>query len=481
MAEELTKDIKKDHDIVRIAIDTSSDPDNQISSSKNLNAINIELDWLAGIIEQRTNARLNDIPINDTPIELFELEEGTYFELVNKFNLGLAERMVLGLTVLVNLKPEVFDRFLIANPETGKPFREYGGIIDKQTFQFKPTLRTAIYLLSGGDSLKFVYYQNILRSNNRLFTEQIVNLYSVGEHHNYLPDSLIQLDSAYVDYLFAGEIPRLDSGNNFPAKLLETNKTFEDLVLKESAKKQLEPALNYVKVQQKLYANNEVGNKIKKGFVLLLHGPPGTGKTLTASIIGNELKTQVYQIDSSLVVSKYIGETEKNLERVFKRLEGKNCILFFDEADAMFGKRTEVQDSKDRYANQGVSYLLQRMEKFDGLIILATNYEKNFDDAFKRRILTKIHIGRPGVEERIKLWSNALPDGYSYQSKKLVEALSKHFDFTGANIAVVVKMSVEKAFSEGAKVLTHDLIAPFTEIVGREVAGVGFRPLNFKE
>lgn len=446
-----------------------------------IESLNAELNWVTKCIKHSTDSYHNQHALDRSIFEICELKEGIYTDFVQKYDFGIAERMTLGLSILVNLKPEIFDCFLTPNPETGKPFREYGGIIDKNTFQFKPTLRTVIFILSNGNGEAFIKYQNILRSNNRLFTEQIVNLYSVGEYQNYLPDSLIQLDSAYIDFLLAGDIPRLDSGSNFPAKLLETNKTFDDLVLKPSAKDQLKPALNYVRIQQELYLNKDVGKKIKKGFVLLLYGPPGTGKTLTASIIGNELNTQVYQIDSSLVVSKYIGETEKNLERVFKRLEGKNCILFFDEADAMFGKRTEVLDSKDRYANQGVSYLLQRMEKFDGLIILATNYEANFDDAFKRRILTKIHIGRPDVSERIQLWNNALPNGYSYISQAFVEALSEHFAFTGANIAVVIKMSIEKAFSEGKTVLSANLMAPFLEIVGREVAGANYRPLTFKD
>ncbi len=477
MTQEIVKKKKKQAVEVLTAHHSAS---NTNGTEIDIRGLQAELNWLTQIIGHSTRAYVNNIPFDHSLLELIELKQGPYSNLIQQFNFSLAERVTLALAILVNIKPEVFDCFLTANPDTGKPFREYGGIINKNTFQFQPTLRTALFLLSGGNSEQFIHYQNRLRSNNRLFTEQIVNLYSVDEHQNYLPDSLIQLDSAYTDYLLVGDVPRLDSGSNFPAKLLETNKTFDDLVLRDSAKQQLQPALNYVKVQQELYADEKVSRKVNKGFVLLLYGPPGTGKTLTASIIGNELNTQVYQIDSSLVVSKYIGETEKNLERVFSRLEGKNCILFFDEADAMFGKRTEVLDSKDRYANQGVSYLLQRMEKFDGLIILATNYEQNFDDAFKRRILTKIHIGRPGVEERIQLWNNALPDGYSYQSETYVNAMSNHFDFTGANISVVVKMSIEKAFSEGANILTSELMNPFLEIVGREVTGSNYRPLIFK-
>lgn len=445
----------------------------------NMTFLQAEIRWLIEVIKSRTTSHLNKVDFDQSLLKLQELENDPYSKLIQNFNLGLCERIVLALTTMLNLKPEVFDYFLTSNPETGKPFREYGGLISKSTFQFQPTLRTAIYLLSGGNEESFIYYQNILNRNNRLFTEQIINIHTISEHGDYLPDSLIQLDSAYVDYLFTGDVPKLDSGTNFPAKLLETSKTFKDLVLKDNTLAKLRPAMNYVRVQQELYASKDISSKVKNGFVLLLSGPPGTGKTLTAAILGNELNTHVYQIDSSLVVSKYIGETEKNLERVFKRLEGKNCILFFDEADAMFGKRTEILDSKDKYANQGVSYLLQRIEKFDGLVILATNHENNFDEAFKRRILTRIHIGLPDVPERIKLWNSTLPNGYHYSSNELVIALSEHFAFSGANIAVVVKMSIEHAFSENKAELSRELMDPFLEIVGREAMGSNYKPLIF--
>lgn len=451
-----------------------------LQKSHNWTTLILELDWVKRLIEHRTED-VSAPELDEPALAPIQLEDGPYSDLIQQHHFGLSERITLGLTLLSNLQPEVLDRFLEANPETGKPYREYGGFINRTTLQFQPTLRTAIFLLAGRDKVQFIRYQNELRKTNRLFAEQIVNLHAVGEFQQYLPDCLIQLDPAYIDYFLSGEVPRLDSGAHFPAALLETNKTLDDLILNESAKSQLEPALNYVKVQQQLYANENVSRKIKKGFVLLLCGPPGTGKTLTASILGNELNTPVYQVDSSLVVSKYIGETEKNLESVFNRLQGKNCILFFDEADSLFGKRTEVRDSKDRYANQGVSYLLQRLEKFDGLVILASNYEQNFDEAFKRRILTKIHIGRPAAAERLQLWNSSIPEGYTYESEELVNALSLSFDFTGANIAVVVKMSVEKAFSEKKTVLTASLMAPFLEIVGREVAGANYRPLIFKE
>ena len=137
-----------------------------------------------------------------------------------------------------------------------------------------------------------------------------------------------------------------------------------------------------------------------KGVIFLFYGPPGTGKTLTAGLLGNELEIDVYKVDISMVVSKYIGETEKNLELLFARAADKGWILFFDEADALFGKRTGVRDAHDKYANQEVSFLLQRIEDFNGLIILATNMKNNIDDAFIRRFNSIIRFPLPNAEER---------------------------------------------------------------------------------
>ena len=133
-------------------------------------------------------------------------------------------------------------------------------------------------------------------------------------------------------------------------------------------------------------------------------GPPGTGKTMTASLLGKEFNKDVYRIDLSQIVSKYIGETEKNLEKIFVKAEHKDWILFFDEADALFGKRSNVQSAHDKYANQEVSYLLQRVEDFSGLIILASNYKTNIDSAFVRRFNAIIHFPMPGHHERFELW-----------------------------------------------------------------------------
>lgn len=438
-----------------------------------------EMEWLKDVITTCVAQHLepDKSRVSHNITLLPSLKEGTYSILVKKYNFEAPERVVLALALACNYRPDLLDSFLIANPATGKPFREFGGVISRKTGNFIPTLRTAIFLLSSGNQSKWIKMQNRLVESHPLFREQIVNLKAVDDLGSYLPNCQLHLDSAYFNYFFNGTPPRLDAGDQFPATLLKTSKTFDDLILAPDVFSKLSPALNYVKVQKELYQIDSVSNKVNHGFIMMLYGPPGTGKTFTVSVLGNELGVDVYKIDASMIVSKYIGETEKNLERVFNRLDGKNCILFFDEADAMFGKRTEVVDAKDRYANQEVSYLLQRIEKFRGLVILATNHHENLDDAFKRRIITKIHIQVPGEPERLRLWQTALPDGYSYESNELLIRIAKGYQLTGANISVIVKMCVEKAFADNTTVIPEAVLIEFLTLIGREVLGVNFRPI----
>ena len=143
---------------------------------------------------------------------------------------------------------------------------------------------------------------------------------------------------------------------------------------------------------------------------MLFAGESGTGKTMSAQVLAAELGLEMFRVDLATIVSKYIGETEKNLDRIFNAAEGSNAILFFDEADALFGKRSEISDSHDRYANIEVAYLLQKMEGYPGAVILATNYRRNIDDAFVRRLDFVIDFPFPEAEDRERIWALVLPD-----------------------------------------------------------------------
>jgi AAA+ superfamily predicted ATPase len=180
-----------------------------------------------------------------------------------------------------------------------------------------------------------------------------------------------------------------------------------------------------------------------RGLVALFSGPSGTGKTLASEIIAGELGLDVFKLDLSSVVSKYIGETEKNLEQIFDAASAANMVLFFDEADSLFGKRSEVKDARDRYANIEVSYLLQRLETYDGLVVMATNFEKNVDEAFLRRIHSRVAFALPGPVERAAIWRQNLPPGAPADDVD-VDWLAEQFELSGGTIR---NASVQAAFT----------------------------------
>ena len=201
--------------------------------------------------------------------------------------------------------------------------------------------------------------------------------------------------------------PRLDS----LAERLEPKATWDDLVLPDEQTALMHQIAGQVRERHKVYEQWGFSRTMNRGFGIsaLFVGESGTGKTMAAEVIANDLHLNLYRIDLSAVVSKYIGETEKNLRKVFDAAEGGGAILFFDEADALFGKRSEVKDSHDRYANIEINYLLQRMEAFNGLAILATNMKAALDPAFMRRLRFIVNLPFPGVKERKLIWEKALP------------------------------------------------------------------------
>ncbi|HYD10461.1 MAG TPA: AAA family ATPase, partial [Acidimicrobiales bacterium] len=231
---------------------------------------------------------------------------------------------------------------------------------------------------------------------------------------------------ASVRRLASGPLDRL-------AKRIRPRRTWDDLILHPDKKAVLSELT--ARYRQRPVVHGEWGfpEYPSAGLVALFSGPSGTGKSLSAEIIAGELGLDLYKLDLSAVVSKYIGETEKNLEKVFGAASATNVVLFFDEADSIFGKRSEVTDAKDRYANIEVSYLLQRIESYDGLIVLATNFSKNIDDAFLRRIHVSLEFPTPEAEERTLIWRNAIPA--SAPTKDIdFERLGKQFELAGGNI-----------------------------------------------
>jgi ATP-dependent 26S proteasome regulatory subunit len=224
------------------------------------------------------------------------------------------------------------------------------------------------------------------------------------------------------------------------ARKLKPRYAWDDLILPMDQLAILREIVATVRRRPLVLEEWGVGQKLaaSAGVTVLFAGSPGTGKTMAAEVITAQLGLDLYKIDLSSLVSKYIGETEKNLERIFTEAQASNAILFFDEADAIFGKRSEVKDAHDRYANVEVSYLLQRMEAYDGVTILATNLRANLDDAFTRRLQFAIDFPFPDEPDRLRIWQTLFPPGVPRAPDLDLPLLAKRYKLAGGNIRNII-------------------------------------------
>jgi len=235
---------------------------------------------------------------------------------------------------------------------------------------------------------------------------------------------------------------------------------WDDIVLPEDRRRQLEEIVNHVRYRARVYDDWGFDRKLAlgKGLNVLFAGPSGTGKTMAAEIVAGELGLDLYKIDLSATVSKYIGETEKNLARVFAAAERANAILFFDEADALFGKRSEVRDAHDRYANIEIGYLLQRMEEYDGVAVLATNLRRNMDDAFVRRMHVTVEFSLPDESDRRRIWESIWPDATPRDAGLDLAAAARRFELSGGHIRNIALAAAFLAAADGQVVSMEHLM-----------------------
>ncbi len=244
------------------------------------------------------------------------------------------------------------------------------------------------------------------------------------------------------------------------AQKISPHYTWDDIVLPRDRLQQLREICNYVKYRALVYDEWGFDRKLSlgKGLNILFAGPSGTGKTMAAEIMAGELGLDLYKIDLATVVSKYIGETEKNLARIFAEAETSNAILFFDEADALFGKRSEVRDAHDRYANIEIGYLLQKMEEYEGVVILATNLRKNMDDAFVRRVHCTVEFPFPTEQDRRRIWERVWPENTPRSQDLDLDFMARRFEIAGGNIRNIALAAAFLAAADGGGITTTHLL-----------------------
>lgn len=415
--------------------------------------------WLDGVFAQVAalmERRVREFEKQQAPAALEDALPGFACEEIGS-RLGVADLSLLEAVAVIasigpELQPHFFDEAVAGSLKSAGNHPRIGGIRGRESRIFLPTAETLLFLAGARTVAERLRVMRLLEEDHRLTRQRIVSLESPPVNEpvwsGRLAASAETLDSLSVG---ARRRPRL--GPEFPAERIETNLEWEDLVLDGVTLGHIRELEAWIRHGRALLDEWGLRRRMRPGYRALFFGPPGTGKTLTASLLGKYTGRDVYRIDLSLVVSKFIGETEKNLSKIFAQAEDRDWILFFDEADALFGKRTQVKDAHDRYANQEVAYLLQRVECFEGLVILASNFRNNIDDAFLRRFQSVVHFPKPSPEERQRIWRKMVPEQVRLEKQINLLALCQRHEFTGANVANIVQYACLQAMNRGETIL----------------------------
>jgi len=254
------------------------------------------------------------------------------------------------------------------------------------------------------------------------------------------------------------------------AARLEPGFRWEDLVMPERQRELLQSISAYLRHRDRVLSDWGYERAVARtqGLKVLFAGDSGTGKTMAAQVLAAQLGLEIFRVDLATIVSKYIGETEKNLDRIFNAAEGSNAILFFDEADALFGKRSEVSDSHDRYANIEVAYLLQKMEGYAGAVILATNFRRNIDDAFVRRLDFVIDFPFPEADDRRRLWELLLPAEAPLADDIDLDFLADRFKLSGGAIRNCSLSAAFQAADDGGVIAMRHLVRAVAQEYGKQ-------------
>jgi AAA+ superfamily predicted ATPase len=439
----------------------------------NCAALERELGWLERVLRARFSVRFHpDAPVVDArglaPPDLSG-DRSQLAGLVAEYRLGWAERLVLILAAAPHLRPQCLDPLFLQDAEIGRGFTEFGGWKGRAHGGFLPTGETAAMLVADGDLAERIALRRLFEEHHPFHRQRLLRLEYDAPGEPFLSGALVLSEEA-LQRLTTGGPQRPETGLGFPARLITTELTWDDLVLAPETRREIDVVRGWIDHGHTILGDWGLGRILKPGYRSLFFGPPGTGKTLTAMVIGQEAGKPVYRIDLSMVVSKYIGETEKNLARVFDQAQWRDWILFFDEADALFGKRTATASSNDRYANQEVSYLLQRVEDFPGNVILASNLKANIDEAFARRFQSMVYFPMPDADHRLRLWQGILRDPGRLAADIGLRELADRYEISGGAIANVVRFAAINALSAGrATIRASDL----TEGVAKELRKEG--------
>jgi hypothetical protein len=420
----------------------------------NAQHIQTDLVWLAEIIRQRYEFHQKaDKPARFKFTDPPELKGNSiYKSFITDFKFEMAERTVLLLSLLPHVAPYFLtDVWMSINGKAeASPF-------NSPKTDAIPTVDLALFILAGDNLEKRLHYQQLFDEDALIMRSHMIML--DHESGNPLLQQPLKLSPEYLHLLTTGKTYKPGYSMSFPAKRIVTHLGWSDLVLNKNTLEQVNEIKSWIQHGKTLLNEWELGKRLAPGYKVLFFGPPGTGKTLTAGLLGKDAGVDVYRIDLSMVVSKFIGETEKNLSRIFDTANDKEWILFFDEADALFGKRTELRDAHDRYANQEVAFLLQKIEDHNGVVILSSNMRGNIDEAFTRRFQNTIYFPIPSIDERLGIWQNGFSKKSILHKQVSLEEIAKRYEMSGGAIMNAIRYASLKALEANKNIVQlNDLI-----------------------
>ena len=424
--------------------------------ASNARDLEIELAWFAQVLDARFKAYFEPatgLPaVSSIAPPEFGDSGSAWADFLRQQRPDFAERIALLLGLVPYLRPQLLDIFHTRNTTFDRKFTEFGGVRDAQG-DFTPTGDTLAFIVAGNDLQARLALQPLFDRDHPFARHDILRLAPQGRDDAGMKVPL-RLSDECLGRITTGQARPPALSADFPARPIETALDWSDLVLHPGTLSQVQEIQVWLRHGRALMLDWGMAPKLRPGYRALFYGPPGTGKTMTACLLGKTTGREVYKVDLSLVVSKYIGETEKNLARVFDQAQHKGWILFFDEADALFGKRGETRDAHDRYANQEVSFLLQRIETFDGIAILASNQKDNIDPAFARRFETIAYFPVPRSEERLRLWRQGFSPKARLEPTVDLARIAAQVELCGGAIMNVVRFASLQALDSGDGLVT---------------------------
>lgn len=402
------------------------------------------IEWFEAVLHVTIGVYFQQQGFENASVGQLRLPSSKWLEESTKHSdITFEERVIVMLALMPHIKPQALDTFFLQNGALDRQFTQFGGWKGLSHGGFLPTGETAVFIIAGDDPIKRCEVVRMFQRDHWFYTSNILRLEGANEGEPFLSGQL-RVSEEFLSHVLLDREYKPDYSIGFPAKLITTPLEWEDMVLDYQTHEALEEINTWIEYQHTIMEDWGLKRILKPGYRALFYGPPGTGKTLAATLLGKKNNMDVYRVDLSMIVSKYIGETEKNLAKVFDLAENRNWILFFDEADALFGKRTTTNTSNDRHANQEVAYLLQRIEDFPGTVILATNLKSNIDEAFSRRFQSIIYFPMPSEELRAELWRSMLPKEWLGDDAEELIATAAQSELSGGSIAnVVMKCAVQ--------------------------------------